>query len=81
MPNEHPDSNLFLQKALAVATFAFDSINKNVMTSSTTGSFTLHEVPPQSLGACFSKVLIINASGKLLLFTFKIKVSIVLQIT
>ena len=37
-------SNLFLQKASAVATFAFDSTNKNVMTSSTTGSFTLHEV-------------------------------------
>ena len=34
----------------------------------------------QSLEACFSKVLIINTSGKLLLFTFKIKVSIVLQI-
>ena len=37
-------SNLFLQKASAVATFAFDSTNKNVITSSTTGSFTLHEV-------------------------------------
>ncbi|CAH3174908.1 unnamed protein product [Porites evermanni] len=41
------------KKASAVATFAFDSINKNVMTSSTTGSFTLHEYN-QCLEACRS---------------------------
>jgi len=30
-------------------TFAFDSVNKNVMTSSTTGSFTVQEVKIQKL--------------------------------
>ena len=33
-----------LQAASAVMTFAFDSANKNVMASSTTGSFTVQEV-------------------------------------
>ena len=35
----------------------------------------------QYLGACFSKVPIINGSVKLLLFTCKIEVSIVLHLT
>ncbi|KAJ7379942.1 Exosome component 5 [Desmophyllum pertusum] len=39
------------KSASAVMTFAFDSINKNVMTSSTTGSFTLPEYD-KCLEAC-----------------------------
>ena len=38
------DLNYSLQCASAVMTFAFDSVNKNVMTSSTTGSFTFQQV-------------------------------------
>jgi len=41
------------KSASAVMTFAFDSVNKNLMTSSTTGSFTVQEYE-KCLEACRS---------------------------